>query len=163
MTDLNSVYLYGHIVKDAEIKKLANDINMTVFSIANNYSYKSKEGEWIEKTNYFMLKIYGKYAESMIKYLKKGQKIIIEGFLKQNKWEKDGIKHSENEIGVRRIRPIFDSKKNTNNDSIENGESSEMYDSMNVTEEGKDFEFTDEQLAEMYSSENEIISDGEIF
>ena len=60
--------------------------------------------------------IFGNYAEKMHKYLVKGQKVIVEGFLRQDKWEKEGVKKSAISIGVNNIHLIFDSKKQNDSD-----------------------------------------------
>ncbi len=146
MSDLNDVKLYGRVVKNAELKKTANNKTVAVFSVAYNYGIKKEDGSWDNKADFFPLAIYGDYAERLLPKLVKGQKVIIEGYLKQNKWEKNNIKHSETAIGVRKIQVIMDSKKEP--------------DSSNV-EENETFEFTEEQLAEMYNTDSERISGAE--
>ena len=142
MKELNSVYLFGRVVKDAELKKTKNNESVVPFSIACKHSFK-KDNEWVNQADFFSLAIYGEYAEKKVADLKKGQKVIIEGCLRQNKWEKDGIKHNDIIIRVLNIQLIFDSAK---------------ADQSLPPEENASAEFTEEQLAEMYASEKEILS-----
>lgn len=152
MSELNDVNLFGRVVKDAELKKAANNLSVVVFSIANNHSIKTADGKWESKADYFPLAIYGTYAEKMVSKLVKGQKVIVHAYLKQNKWEKDGVKHSETGIGVHNIQLIFDSKKDS---EATTKESSVTYPD---AEDESNPMFTEEQLAEMYTSESERIS-----
>ncbi len=154
MSDLNSVQLYGRVVRDAELRKSQNNLSYALFSIATNYSKKNANGEWEQKADFFPLSIYGNYAESMAPKLIKGQKIIIEGSLHQNKWEKDGVKHSNTIISVRNILLIFDKKKNEDNIPVE---------SSSKAEEIKGLEFTEDQLADMYAEETEKLGEEGIF
>ena len=152
MSELNDVKLFGRVVKDAELKKTANNLSVVIFSIANNHSIKTADGKWESKPDFFPLAIYGTFAENMVSKLVKGQKVIVNAYLKQNKWEKDGIKHSETGIGVRNIQLIFDSKKDS---EATTEESSVTYP---AAEDESNPMFTEEQLAEMYTSESERIS-----
>lgn len=148
MTEMNDVKLFGRVVKDAELKKTSNNLSVVVFSIATNHSIKKDDGNWENKADFFPLAIYGQYAEDKVGKLIKGQKVIIEGYLKQNKWEKDGVKHSETIIGVSKIQFIYDSKK---------------FEEVPEKEVSEAVEFTEEQLAEMYTSESERLSGEPIF
>lgn len=143
MSELNKVQLFGRVVKDAELKKAGNNVSVAQFSVANNHSYKNKEnGEWVNEVDFFPIAIYGAYAEKKVEDLKKGQKIIVEGSLRQNKWEKDGVKHNDTVIRVSSIQIIYDSKKSEPIPAT-------------TAEEAAPVEFTEEQLAEMYTSESE--------
>lgn len=149
MTDLNKVFLYGHVVRDAELKKTSTNLSVASFSIASNYSVKKADGTYENKADFFPLAIYGTFAEKMLPKLLKGQKILIEGCLRQNKWEKDGVKHNDTRISVLKIQIIYDSKK-SDADSI----------SAPAAEENTSYELTEEQLAEMYSDE---MPEGDIY
>ena len=82
------------VVKDAELKKTASGLSVAVFSVANNRSVIKSDGTYESKGNFFPLAVYGSYAEKIFRFLKKGQRLNIEGYLKQDKWVKDGAKRS---------------------------------------------------------------------
>lgn len=90
MTDLNRVFLLGNLTKDAEIKTLPNGTEVVTFSIANNYSYKdSNTGNYCDKANFFYITLFN--GSGLYPYLVKGQKVLIEGKLRQDVWkDKDG-------------------------------------------------------------------------
>lgn len=110
--ELNDVKLFGRVVKDAEFKTSPQGTKIATFSIANRKS-KSKTEENTKAADFFPLVIYGEYAEKIYQYLKKGQKVIIDGFLKQNKWEKDGVKKSQIMIVVKNLQLISDSQNHS--------------------------------------------------
>ncbi len=110
--ELNDVKLFGRVVKDAEFKTSPQGTKIATFSIANRKS-KSKNEENTKTADFFPLVIYGEYAEKIYQYLKKGQKVIIDGFLKQNKWEKDGVKKSQIMIVVKNLQLISDSQNHS--------------------------------------------------
>lgn len=63
-------------------------------SIANGKSYV-KDGQKVDETYYFDVTLWGKIAETLKPYLTKGKQIAVTGRLKQDRWEKDGVKNSK--------------------------------------------------------------------
>jgi single-strand DNA-binding protein len=100
----NSVRLIGHLGNDPEIKTFDNPDSTTgkfaKFSIATNDYYTNKKGERQESTEWHNLVVFGKQAEIVEKYLKKGSEIAIEGKLTTRSYEKDGEKRYTTEIVV---------------------------------------------------------------
>lgn len=98
MTDINSVILVGRLTKDlASDEKafgyVANGQARANISIAVNRSKKQGD-QWVDEVNYFDVTIWGKTAENLKPYLTKGTQIAVDGYLKQDRWEKDGQKFS---------------------------------------------------------------------
>lgn len=91
--DLNNFTLLGRLVKDGEMVTTSNGVTYSHFVIVNN-SKKKVNGEYQKHPNFFDLKIFGKYGESINPYLKKGQQVIVTCSVEQSRWEKDGQKHS---------------------------------------------------------------------
>ncbi len=112
MGDLNHVSLTGRIVRDAELKRTGANLVVCEFSLANNYSKKTGE-TWSKKANFFKLAVFGKMAESLCPYLKKGALVGIEAELRQNQWEQEGKKHTSNELIVTGVQLLSAAKKNT--------------------------------------------------
>lgn len=97
MTDLNTVILIGHLTHDISNNDFAFTSNGTArlrLSIAVNRSEK-KNGEWGNKANFFEVTVWGKTAENIKQYLSKGKQVAIDGYLDQQRWEKDGQKFSK--------------------------------------------------------------------
>mgnify|MGYP002626195233 CR=1 FL=1 len=105
MSDLNNLSLMGRVVRDAEMKVTASGVKVTVFSVATNRTRKDESGNYTDEGHFFPLAVYGNYAEKMLPRLKKGQRVVIEGFVRQDRWVTgDGQKRSAMGIGVRQIQ-----------------------------------------------------------
>jgi single-strand DNA-binding protein len=94
---LNTVNVMGNLTRDPEIKHTANGKELCIFSIANN-RFNSKNGEKINEVSYFDVEVWGLAALNCNKYLIKGSGIIVEGRLRQERWEKDGKNQSHIKI-----------------------------------------------------------------
>lgn len=97
---LNKVMLIGHLGKDPELKYTPGGAAVATLSLATNESYKDKDGNQQEKTEWHRLVVWNKQAEIAAEYLKKGQQVFVEGKLQTRTWEKDGQKHYMTEIVV---------------------------------------------------------------
>ena len=98
MTDLNHVVLIGRLTQDLGSDErsfgyVGNGQARANISIVVNRSRKQGD-QRIEEANYFNITIWGKTAENLKPYLTKGKQICVEGYLKQDRWEKDGQKQS---------------------------------------------------------------------
>ena len=98
MTDLNKVFLIGRLTRDLGADErsfgyIGNGTARANVSIAVNRSKKT-DGGYTDEVNYFDVTIWGKTAENLKPYLLKGKQILVEGYLKQDRWEKDGQKQS---------------------------------------------------------------------
>ena len=114
MADINRVILVGRMTRDAELKHTQNGFPVSKFSLAINKNKKVND-EWIPEVNYFDIVLWGKTAESLDPYLKRGKQIGVEGELKQNRWEQDGQKRSKIEVIATNIQLL--GGKNDSNDS----------------------------------------------
>lgn len=86
---LNSVNIMGNLTRDPEMRFTSGGRPVCNISIANNRVF-SKEGQKVQEVSYFDIEVWGVVAENCAKYLSKGSGIIVEGRLKQDRWEKDG-------------------------------------------------------------------------
>jgi single-strand DNA-binding protein len=98
---VNKVQIIGTLGRDPEMKFLPNGNAVVTVSVATDESYNDKNsGQKVEKTEWHRLTAFGKLAEIVGQYLKKGSKAYFEGKLKTNEYEKDGIKRYSTEILV---------------------------------------------------------------
>ena len=86
---LNSVNIMGNLTKDPEMRYTPSGKSVCSLSLANNRVY-TKNGEKVTEVSYFDVEAWGVAAENCSKYLTKGSGIIVEGRLRQDRWEKDG-------------------------------------------------------------------------
>lgn len=97
MANFNRVILVGNLTRDVELRYTPGGTPVTDISIAVNERIKRNE-EWVEETSYFDVTIWGRTAEVAGQYLSKGRSVLIEGRLKQDRWEQDGQKRSKVKI-----------------------------------------------------------------
>jgi len=95
---LNKAMIYGNLTRDPEMKSLPSGIQVASFSIATNRVYNDKDGKKQEQVDYHNVVFFGKQAETISKYLKKGSGVYIEGRLQTRSWDKDGVKQYRAEI-----------------------------------------------------------------
>jgi single-strand DNA-binding protein len=100
----NKVTLIGNLGQNPEVKELNGGKKVAKFSLATNESYRNKAGEKITDTQWHNLIAWGKTAEIVEKYVKKGSEIAIEGkLLNRNYTDKDGVKRYVTEIQVNEL------------------------------------------------------------
>jgi len=104
--NLNQATLIGRLTRDPEIKALPNGTKVTNFSIATIYSYKKEDGTKVENPEFSNCVAFGKVAEIIGQYLKKGQLAMIQGRLQTQSWDdKDsGKKMYRTEIIVEKMQ-----------------------------------------------------------
>ncbi len=85
--DLNQCTFIGRLGKDPETRYLANGDAATNFSIAVGESWKDKQGQKQERTEWVNVSCFGKIAEICGEYLSKGSKVMVSGKMKTDKWQ----------------------------------------------------------------------------
>lgn len=95
MNGLASAVVVGRLTRDAELKYAASGTAILAFAVAT--SRKLKDGE---KSSFWDFEMFGKRAESLAQYLKKGGMVAVSGEMYQDSWEKDGQKHTKTRINV---------------------------------------------------------------
>lgn len=84
--NLNKVFLIGNITKDPELKALPSGVKVCSFSMATNEVY-TKDGQKVEKAEFHNVVAFGKTAENIGTYMKKGSQIFIDGKLQTRSWD----------------------------------------------------------------------------
>lgn len=108
-SDINKTILIGRLTRDIEIKTTNSGAMIGKFSLASNRKEKSGD-TWTDKPGFFDCVAFGKSAETLQKYTKKGSKLCVEGSLRWSSWEgSDGKKASKVEIAVESFQ-FFDAK-----------------------------------------------------
>lgn len=91
----------GNLTRDPELRYTPNGQAVASFGIATNRRWTTPEGERKDEVEFHNIVVWGRQAETINQYLKKGQPIFIEGRLKTNAWEgPDGVRRSRTEIIV---------------------------------------------------------------
>jgi single-strand DNA-binding protein len=99
MAGVNKVILVGNLGRDPELKYLEGNVARANFSLATSESYKDKNGNRVDQTEWHNIVMWRGLAESAEKYLKKGTQVYIEGKIQTRQWnDKDGNKRNTTEI-----------------------------------------------------------------
>lgn len=104
MRDINSITLTGRATRDAELKYTKSGMPVLGFSLASNYSVKNSDGTWGEAANFIDCSYFGKGAEAVSRYIGKGTAVVLEGELRQERWDQDGQPRSRLKVIVRELR-----------------------------------------------------------
>jgi single-strand DNA-binding protein len=103
---LNSAQLTGHVSNVTPAKAIGGETSVISFSIAQNYRYKNKSGEWVENARFHECQVFSynkaafNYAE---KWLLKGTLVAVQGEITYNEYEKEGQKHVRMRLNVSSI------------------------------------------------------------
>lgn len=99
MKDLNMVFLMGNLTRDPELRYTPNGQAVANFAVATNRSWKDADGETKDSAEFTDVVVWGKTAENVANYLKKGRKVHIIGRLQTRSWEaQDGSKRYKTEV-----------------------------------------------------------------
>ena len=90
MAGVNKVILVGNLGADPEIKVIPNGAKVARLRIATSESYTNKEGQRITNTEWHSVNVWRGLADVSEKYLKKGDKVYIEGKIRTRSYDKDG-------------------------------------------------------------------------
>ena len=116
MAGLNKAMIIGHLGRDPKETITSNGISIVNFSVATSESWTDKNsGEKQERTEWHRVVAFGKPAESINKYMKKGSQIYIEGRLQTRSWERDGQTHYTTEIVAQNFQFLGSRQDTTGN------------------------------------------------
>jgi len=102
--DLNKVQLIGRLTKDPEVKQTQAGKTMAIFSVATGKSWKNEAGEKQERTEFHNAVVFGKVADVVNMYCKKGKQVYVEGELQTRSWDDpQGNKKYRTEIIVSNV------------------------------------------------------------
>ena len=100
MANINRVILTGNLTADPELSTTPNGTSVCRLRLAVNRRYKDQStGDWVDKPNYFDIKVWGNQGENCAQYLSKGRPVAVDGRLEWSEWEsQDGGKRSKVEV-----------------------------------------------------------------
>lgn len=102
---LNKALIIGNLTRDPEVKSLPSGIQVASFSVATNRVWKDKNGAKQESVDYHNVVVFGRQAEIVGQYLKKGSSALVEGRMQTRSWDaQDGTKKYRTEIVADRIQ-----------------------------------------------------------
>ncbi len=101
---INKVMLFGNLTRDPELRALPSGMNVVNFSVATNRTYKDRDGKKQEQTEFHNVVVFGRQADTVNQYLRKGSSVYVEGRLQTRSWEKDGEKKYRTEVVADRVQ-----------------------------------------------------------
>jgi len=104
MGTVNRVILVGNLGRDAELRFTPGGAAVLKFSVATTESFKGRDGDRKEETEWHRISYWGKNAETLSQYLLKGKQVYLEGRLRTDKWkDKDGNDRTTVEVKADRV------------------------------------------------------------
>lgn len=98
---INKVILIGNLGGDPEVRHMPNGNAVANITLATSESWNDRNtGQKQERTEWHRVAFFGRLAEVVGQYLRKGSKIYVEGRLQTREWEKDGVKRYTTEVIV---------------------------------------------------------------
>jgi single-strand DNA-binding protein len=118
MKGINKVILIGNLGKDPEVQKLEGDITVAKFTLATTETYKDKQGNRVDQTEWHNIVAWRQLADFCGKYLHKGSSVYVEGKLKTSSWtDKENNKKYRTEIIADTISFLDKKPSDSGNDS----------------------------------------------
>ncbi|HPC12611.1 MAG TPA: single-stranded DNA-binding protein [Candidatus Paceibacterota bacterium] len=140
---LNKAFLIGNLTRDPELKALPSGINVCSFSVATNRVWKDKNGEKQEAADFHNIVVFGRQAETVAQYMKKGSQVMVEGRMQTRSWDDQatGTKRYRTEVIADRVQFGTNSSNRTEASSTPKANASE-----DDKEELETIEYPDEQI-----------------
>lgn len=102
---LNKAIIIGNLTRDPELKSLPSGIQVASFGMATNRVWRDKNGAKQESADYHNIVVFGRQAETVSQYLRKGSSALVEGRMQTRSWDAaDGSKKYRTEIVAERIQ-----------------------------------------------------------
>lgn len=84
---LNKVFIIGNLTRDPELKAIPSGTKVCSFSVATNRVWKDKNGAKQEAVDYHNVVVFGRQAETVAQYMKKGSQVMVEGRMQTRSWD----------------------------------------------------------------------------
>lgn len=84
---LNKAIVIGNLTRDPELRSLPSGVKVCSFSLATNRVWKDKNGARQESADYHNVVVFGRQAETVAQYMKKGSSMLVEGRMQTRSWE----------------------------------------------------------------------------
>ncbi|OZC01968.1 single-stranded DNA-binding protein [Rubricoccus marinus] len=126
---INKVILVGNLGSDPELRYTGSGTAVCNFSLATSESYKDRDGNQVENTEWHRIVAWARLAEICGEYLKKGRQVYIEGQLQTRQWEdKDGNTRYTTEVKAREMQMLGGRDDSSGGGGGNYGDSNDSYD-----------------------------------
>lgn len=132
---INKAIIVGHCGKDPEIRYTPSGAAVTTISVATTESWKDKDGNKQEKTEWHRVVFFGRLAEIAGEYLRKGSQVYVEGKLRTNKWQdQSGQDRYTTEILANEMQMLGGNQSRTNQETP-NASENQLSDNLSTFDE----------------------------
>ena len=100
MPNYNKVILMGNLTRDPEVRYTSGGTAIAKLGLAVNRRWKNQEGQMQEETTFVDVDAFGRQAETIGQYLKKGRPVMVEGRLKFDQWDDKQTGQKRSKLGV---------------------------------------------------------------
>ncbi len=100
MPNYNKVILMGNLTRDPEVRYTSGGTAIAKLGLAVNRRWKNQEGQMQEETTFVDVDAFGRQAETIGQYLKKGRPVMVEGRLKLDQWDDKQTGQKRSKLGV---------------------------------------------------------------
>jgi len=100
MANFNKVILMGNLTRDPELRYTPKGTAVAKITLAVNRTWKNESGESKEEVSFVDVDVWGRQAEVIGQYMKKGRPLLVEGRLKQDTWEDKNTKQKQSKLKV---------------------------------------------------------------
>jgi len=138
---VNKVILVGHLGQNPTVRHLEGGKAVATFSMATNESYKNKEGEKVEHTEWHNIVIWGKLAEVAEQHFKKGMQLYIEGKLSTRSYQADDTTKYRTEVILKTFTFCGSGSTGGKQDAPAPAQEPEWMQSSNLADDGDDLPF----------------------
>ena len=113
---MNTVIIRGNVVRDPELRTVggSNGTSVINFTIATSREYTKADGTRDKITSFINCEAWDSGAETISSTFKKGDLVFVEGSLRNDSWEKDGVKHSTLKVRVNNFAKITKTSRKKN-------------------------------------------------
>lgn len=111
MRDIATATLSGNLTRDVELRNLPSGTDVAHLRVATTTRRRSGE-EWIEKTNYFTVEVYGAQGRNCAQYLSKGSRVFVDAELDWREWT-DQQEHKREAVTFRARQVLFEGGRST--------------------------------------------------
>ena len=119
MRDIATATLSGNLTRDVELKSLRSGTDVARLRVATTTRRRSGE-EWVEKTNYLTVEVYGAQARSCAQYLRKGSRVLVDAELDWREWT-DQQENKCEAVTLRARQVVFEGSRSTSAASPDDG------------------------------------------